>query len=76
MSEEVVDRREIEAHLAGEFRLEGSAFRSITTNARKFQMVKEEIDVEVLVSDCDPLLSRDQRKTNAQFEEKLAQVIE
>jgi hypothetical protein len=59
VTQHVIDRRKIETHLAGEFRLESSHFQIDEHEGTELEMVAEEgVDEELLATGLKPVLIR------------------
>ncbi len=52
MAQQVVDRREIEIHLAGELGLEGNNLEIYYQITSQFKVIKEEVDAKFFASNC------------------------
>ena len=76
MTEQVVDRREVEVHLARELGLEWYRFQVDYHERPEFEVVKEEIDVEIAATDLQVHLAADEGKADTEFQEELADVIQ
>lgn len=74
MAEQVVHRRQIEVHLAGEFRLERLALQVNRHVAPEAQMVEQQINLEGLAADFQMVLLADEGEVCAQLQQELADV--
>jgi hypothetical protein len=76
MPEYIVDRREIEIHLAGELGLRSFHFQVDRNVCAQLQMVEEEVDKKLPVTHFQPVLAAHKREAHAEFEKELPQMIE
>jgi hypothetical protein len=67
----VIDNVEVEIHFAGIFGFELSGLKFDHDKAAERQMVKQQIDVEIIFADRDMKLPSDEGESLAQFDEEL-----
>jgi len=76
MTEHVVGSGKIEVHLAGVFWLERPHFKVNDDKAAKLEVIEEQIELEILSSNLKRNLAPDERKSYAEFDQKLPQVCQ
>ena len=76
MAQHVIDSREVEVHLARVLRFELAHLQIDHDEASELQVVKEQIELEILSSDFKRNLAPDEGEADAQLDEKLAQMCE
>lgn len=76
VSEQVIDSREIEVHLAGVFGLECGHLQVNHHKAPPLQVIEQEVEPKVLSGDLQRHLAPDKRKANSKFDKELLQVDE
>ena len=76
MPELVIDGREIEIHLPGEFGLEVLDLEFDHHETAQPQMIEEKIEIVVLVGDLEMILAADEREALAKLEDQCAQMLD
>ncbi len=76
MPQLVVHDVQVEVHLPRIAWLEGPGFQVDDDEAAELQMVEEQVDVEVFITDFDPELPADEGEAFAEFEKELFQVVQ
>ena len=67
----VIQRREIEIHLAGMLRLERSRLQVAGDQAAQLAVIEEQVDVKILPADLEMMLAGDEGETLAEFEQEV-----
>jgi len=76
MAHEVVDCRQIEVHLAGVLRLEGSHLQVDDNKAAQSYVVEEQIKLEVFAADFERLLAANKGEADTEFKQEFAEVLQ
>ena len=71
MAQQVVDRREIEIHLAGELGLERNGLQIDDHVAAQLEVIEEQVDAKFFASDRQRILAADECEADSQFEQEL-----
>lgn len=76
MPEHVIDGGEVEVHLPGILWLEGRHLQIDDDEASKLQMVKKQIQLEILSSNFKRNLATDKGEAGSELNKELAQVLQ
>src|SRR5437762_3888882 len=75
MAQEIVHRREIKVDLSGIRRLEFSRLQIDHDITTQFQMVKKQIDVEIVAADLQMILLSDESKSCPHLKQKFGDML-
>ena len=76
MLQVIVDGGKIEIHFTGELRLEVFDFKIDDDEAAQMEMIEKQVEKEVLVANFERILTANERKTLAKFQEEIPQLLE
>src|SRR5207302_349946 len=76
VAELVIDDAQVEIHLAGVFGLELAGLQVDDNEAAQFQVVEQQVDVKVGITDVQVKLPADKREALPQLQQKPLQVVE
>jgi hypothetical protein len=74
--QEIVHSGQIEIHFAGELRLEFFDLEIDHDVAPQSQMVEKQVEKEVLVADCEVILTSNKRETLSKLQHEIANVLD
>jgi hypothetical protein len=75
VSQEIVDGRQVEVHFASVFGFERRHLQIDHHETPQLEMVKEQIDPELLAADLDWVLAADEREAHAQLQQKFPDLL-
>ncbi len=76
MAHEVVDRRQIEVHLAGVLRLEGSHLQVDDDKATQSYMVKKQVELVIFTAYFERILAANESEADTKLKEEFAKVLQ
>jgi len=75
LAESIVHGREIEVHLAREFRLKGLHLQINHHIAPQSEMIEQKVEIIILAADLQVILPANKRKANAQFKQEFLDMV-